>query len=401
MKFEDIKKMDNVNVMNTYGRLDIAFERGEGSRIYDTEGNEYIDFFAGIAVNNLGYNHPRITEVIKDQAEKLLHTSNLYYIEPQAKLAKKLIEKSTFDKAFFANSGAEANEGAIKIARKYGKEKLDGAYEIITMKQSFHGRTITTVTATGQEKYQKSFTPLAQGFKYAEFGNIEDIKSKITEDTVAVMIEIIQGEGGVLPAKSKFWKELQELVNEKEILLIIDEVQTGIGRTGELFAHEIYDLKPDVITLAKALGNGIPIGAVLATDEASVLVPGDHASTFGGNFLATRVGVEVIDEIGKREFLDSVKEKGEYFKKGLEKLKDKYDFLSEVRGEGLMIGVEIEPDKIKPVMTKMMEEKKVLMGAAGGVALRFLPPLIVKKEDIDIVLEKLDEVLKEISLDKS
>ncbi len=396
MKFEEIKKVDNKNVMNTYGRLDIAFERGEGARLYDTEGNEYLDFLAGIAVNNLGHNHPKIVEAIRDQAGKIIHTSNLYYIEPQAKLAELLVEKSSFDKVFFANSGAEANEGAIKLARKYGKEKLNGAYEIITMDKSFHGRTLTTVTATGQEKYQKSFTPLTTGFKYAEFGNVEDIKSKINDNTVAIMIEIIQGEGGINLAKKEFWDKLQKLTKEKGLLLIIDEVQTGIGRTGFLFAHEIYGLKPDVITLAKALGNGVPIGAMLSTDEASVFVPGDHASTFGGNFLATRVGLEVIKEISKKEFLYDVRKKGEYFRAKLSELQEKYNFVKDVRGKGLMIGMEIEPDKIKTVMNKMMA-KKVLIGAAGGIALRFVPPLIIKKEDIDIVIEKLDEVFTEIS----
>ncbi|OQY10828.1 MAG: aspartate aminotransferase family protein [Fusobacteriia bacterium 4572_132] len=395
MQFEEIKTVDKKNVMNTYGKLDIAFERGKGAKLYDTEGNEYLDFLAGIAVNNLGHSHPKIVQAIKDQAEKIIHTSNLYYIEPQAKLAEKLVKNSSFDKVFFANSGAEANEGAIKLARKYGKEKLNGAYEIITMDKSFHGRTLTTVTATGQEKYQKSFTPLTQGFKYAEFGNIEDIKSKITDKTVAIMIEIIQGEGGINLAKKEFWDKLQELTKEKGLLLIIDEVQTGIGRTGFLFAHEIYGLKPDVITLAKALGNGVPIGAMLTRDEVSVLVPGDHASTFGGNFLATRVGLEVVKEISKKEFLYDVRKKGEYFRAKLTKLQEKYDFIKAVRGKGLMIGMEIEPDKIKTVMNKMMA-KKVLIGAAGGIALRFVPPLIIKKGDIDTVIEKLDEVFKEI-----
>lgn len=383
-------------LMNTYGKLDVAFTHGNGVYVYDNDGNKYVDFVAGIAVNNLGHSDVDVVKAIKDQADKIIHTSNMYYIEPQVKLAELLVENSIFDKAFFCNSGAEANEGAIKLARKYGKQKLNGNYEIITMKKSFHGRTITTITATGQEKYQKDFTPLTEGFVYAEYGNIDDIKSKITEKTLAVMIEVVQGEGGVNICSKEFWEELQKTVKEKGILLILDEVQTGIGRTGNLFGYELYNLEPDIITLAKALGNGMPIGAVLAKEEVAVFVPGDHASTFGGNFLATAAGIAVIKKISNPEFIYDVRKKGEFFRDRLEKLGRKYGFIKEVRGKGLMIGAELDGQDAKPIVDKMYE-RKILINAVGGKVLRFVPPLTVTKEEIDYVIKNLDEVFQEIS----
>ncbi|BDU51157.1 aspartate aminotransferase family protein [Haliovirga abyssi] len=399
MDLKTLKEKDKQYIMNTYGKIDVSFVSGDGVKLYDTEGNEYLDFFAGIAVNNLGYSYPKVVEAIKNQAEKIMHSSNLYYIEPQIKLAELLVKNTIFDKVFFANSGAEANEGAIKLARKYGKLKLNGKFDIITMKKSFHGRTLTTVTATGQEKYQKHFTPLTEGFKYAEFGNIEDLKSKIDDNTLAIMIEVIQGEGGVNIAPKEYWEELQKLVDEKGILLIIDEVQTGVGRTGYLYAYEIYGLKPHMITSAKALGNGLPIGALLATDEVSIFEPGDHASTFGGNFMATASGIAVVEEISKKEFLYGVRKKGEYFRFKLNELVKKYNFVKSVRGKGLMIGLEIESDLIKDTVEKMLK-RKILIGSAGGVVLRFLPPLIIEEKDIDAVVENLDEIFEEIKKDR-
>ncbi len=397
MKTKEIIEKNKKYVMNTYGRIDVAFERGEGTKLYDMEGKEYLDFLAGIAVVNLGHSNPKITEVIKKQAEKLIHTSNYYYINSQVELAKLLVENTCCDKVFFCNSGAEANEGAIKLARKYGKKKLGGKNEIITMKKSFHGRTITTITATGQEKYQKDFTPLTEGFKYAEFGNIEDLKSKINDNTLAVMIEIIQGEGGINIAPEEYWEELKKVLKEKNILLIIDEVQTGIGRTGYLFAHEIYNIEPDIFTAAKALGNGIPIGALMAKEEVAIFEPGDHASTFGGNFIASEAAIAVLNEIKEKEFLYDVRKKGEYFRNKLEFLKEKYpEAIKDVRGKGLMIGVEIkDTSKIKDISNKMMENG-ILIGSAGGIALRFVPPLTVTKEEIDECLKVLDRVLGEI-----
>ncbi len=382
-------------VMNSYGRIPVAFEKGEGTKIWDVEGNEYLDFVAGIAVTNLGHNNKKVVEAIKEQAEKLIHTSNMYYIEPQTKLAEMLVCDTHFAQAFFCNSGAEANEAAIKLARKYGKMHMNGNYEIITMKKSFHGRTITTITATGQEKYQKSFTPLTSGFTYAEYGNIEDLKSKINNKTLAVMIEVIQGEGGVNVRPDEYWEELKTLIEEKKILLIIDEVQTGVGRTGNMFGYELYGLTPDIISVAKGIANGVPMGVMLAKKELCVFEPGDHASTFGGNFLATAAGIAVVEQVKNKEFLYSVRKKGEYFRAKLEKLKDKYEFVKDVRGKGLMIGVEVEPEKIKQIVDGMFE-KKILIGSAGGIALRFVPPLTLKEEEIDIMVQKLDEVMAEI-----
>ena len=378
-------------VINSYGRIPVAFEKGEGTKIWDVEGNEYLDFVAGIAVTNLGHNNKKVVEAIKEQAEKLIHTSNMYYIEPQTKLAEMLVCDTHFAQAFFCNSGAEANEAAIKLARKYGKMHMNGNYEIITMKKSFHGRTITTITATGQEKYQKSFTPLTSGFTYAEYGNIEDLKSKINNKTLAVMIEVIQGEGGVNVRPDEYWEELKTLIEEKKILLIIDEVQTGVGRTGNMFGYELYGLTPDIISVAKGIANGVPMGVMLAKKELCVFEPGDHASTFGGNFLATAAGIAVVEQVKNKEFLYSVRKKGEYFRAKLEKLKDKYEFVKDVRGKGLMIGVEVEPEKIKQIVDGMFE-KKILIGSAGGIALRFVPPLTLKEEEIDIAINAIREI---------
>lgn len=392
MNTAEIVEKNSKYVMNSYGRISVAFEKGEGTKIWDADGNEYLDFVAGIAVTNLGHGNKKVVEAIKAQAEKLIHTSNMYYIEPQVKLAEMLVEGTHFAQAFFCNSGAEANEAAIKLARKYGKLHMNGNYEIVTMKKSFHGRTITTITATGQEKYQKSFTPLTSGFSYAEYGNIEDLRSKITDKTLAVMIEVIQGEGGVNVRPEEYWEDIKALVKEKNILLIIDEVQTGVGRTGNMFGYELYGLQPDIISVAKGIGNGVPMGIMLAKKELCVFEPGDHASTFGGNFLATAAGIAVVEQVKNSEFLYSVRKKGEYFRAKLSLLKDKYSFVKDVRGKGLMIGVEVEPETIKPIVDGMFAEK-MLIGSAGGIALRFVPPLTVSEEEIDTMVEKLDKVM--------
>lgn len=392
METKEVIEQNSKYVMNSYGRIPVSFEKGEGTKIWDADGKEYLDFVAGIAVTNLGHGNKKVVDAIKAQAEKLIHTSNMYYIEPQVKLAKMLVENTHFEQAFFCNSGAEANEAAIKLARKYGKLKMNGNFEIVTMKKSFHGRTITTITATGQEKYQKSFTPLTPGFTYAEYGNIEDLRSKITDKTLAVMIEVIQGEGGVNVRPDGYWEEIKQLIKEKNILLIIDEVQTGVGRTGKLFGYENYGLQPDIISVAKGIANGVPMGVMLAKKELCVFEPGDHASTFGGNFLASAAGIAVVEQLLEKGFLETVVEKGEYFKEKLGKLKDKYSFIKDVRGKGLMVGIEVEPDMIKPIVDGMYADG-VLIGSAGGVALRFVPPLTVTKEEIDIMVAKLDKVM--------
>ncbi len=391
MKMDEKIAKGKKYIMNTYGRLPILLDEGKGSWVYDLEGNKYLDFVAGIAVNSLGHSSEIIKDALREQSEKLIHCSNLYWIGPQIDLAEILCEKSGMGKAFFANSGAEANEGAIKLARKWGK----GRYEIISALQSFHGRTMGALAATGQEKYQKSFIPVLTGFKYAAFNDIESIKTQINEKTCAIMLEPIQGEGGVNEPSPEFFQEVQKLCKEHNLLLILDEVQTGIGRTGKAFGFQNYNIQPDIITLAKGLGGGVPIGAILAKDEiAEVFEPGDHASTFGGNPLVTNVALKVCQEIFKKDFLKDVREKGTYMREGLEKIKDNFSFLGKVKGKGLMIGMDISLDG-GDIVNKMLE-KKILINSIGGKTLRFVPPLNVEYEEIDIVLKSLEEVFQNI-----
>jgi acetylornithine/N-succinyldiaminopimelate aminotransferase len=383
-------------VMNTYGRFPIALVKGQGSKVWDADGKEYIDFVSGIAVTSLGHSHPDIAEAIYKQCMEMVHSSNLYWIKPQVELAKLLVENSVFDKVFFANSGAEANEGAIKLARKYSSLKYcSDRFEIITMKRSFHGRTMATLTATGQEKVQKGFAPLLEGFKYVPFNDLEALKDAISEKTCAVLLETVQGEGGVYPADKEYLLKIRELCSEKDILLIVDEIQTGIGRTGKLFAYEHFGIKPDIMTLAKALGNGTAIGALLATEEvASAFKPGDHASTFGGNFLAAVAGKTMLEIILKQNVLENVTVMGNYIKEKLNELKNIYPEILEVRGLGLLIGVEIKGDS-KDIIKKSLE-KGLLLIAAGANVVRFLPALNIDKSTVDKGLAIFQEVLEEI-----
>jgi len=378
-------------VMNTYKRLPKVFVKGEGSYVWDSEGNKYLDFVAGIAVNSLGHCPQVVTEALKEQAEKLIHCSNLYWIEPQIKLAQVLVENSCCDKAFFCNSGTEANEAAIKLARKWG----NGRYEIITMEQSFHGRTLGSLTATGQEKYRKAFTPLPEGFKYVPFNDLESLEKAVSEKTCAVMLETIQGEGGVnVPAK-EYLQGVEAICRKNNLLLIIDEVQTGLGRTGKAFGYQNFGLSPDIITLAKALGGGVPIGAMLAKDEvAKAFVPGDHAATFGGNPLATAAGLAATSVLLDPDFLNSVVEKGQYFKEKLSELQKQHPQITKVKGLGLMVGCDLAVDA-QPIVEKCLENG-VLINAVGGKVLRFVPPLTVTKEEIDQVIEVLAKSLKEV-----
>lgn len=394
MKMEEKIVKGKKYVMNTYGRLPILLEKGEGSWVYDMEGTKYLDFVAGIAVNSLGHNNKIIIDAIKEQSEKLIHCSNLYWIGPQIDLAEVLCEKAGMDKAFFCNSGAEANESAIKLARKWGR----GRYEIISALQSFHGRTMGALAATGQEKYQKSFIPVLTGFKYAIFNDLDSIESLITEKTCAIMLETIQGEGGVNEPSEEFFQGVQKLCKKHNLLIIIDEVQTGIGRTGKAFSFQNYDFEPDIIALAKGLGGGVPIGAILAKGEiASVFEPGDHASTFGGNPLVTNVALKVCQEIFKEDFLKQVTEKGIYMREKLQELKLKFPFIGLVKGKGLMIGLDLSIDAGEVV--KKMLDKKILINAIGGKTLRFVPPLNVKHEEIDLVLKALEEAFQDIIQD--
>ncbi|TDT45981.1 aspartate aminotransferase family protein [Fonticella tunisiensis] len=400
MTLQEIIGLDKQYFMNVFGdRNPVCFKRGKGMLLWDLEDKVYYDFLGGIAVNVLGHSHPKLVEALKSQLEKLLHTSNLYYIESQAKLAKILVENSCADKIFFANSGAEANEGAIKLARIYFKKKgFNHKYEIITLKNSFHGRTMTTVAATGQEKYQKPYYPITPGFKHVEINNIEALKEAITPSTCAVMLEPIQGESGVNPVDYEYMHELKKICEENDILLILDEVQTGIGRTGKLFGYLHYDIEPDIFTLAKALGGGIPIGAVCAKEHvANAFEPGDHGSTFGGNPFACTAGLAVMKTIFNDGLVENAKKMGEYFKEKLNQLKERHSIISEIRGKGLMIGIELSIDNAREITRKLLY-KGFLVGNVGEKVLRILPPLIVTSEDIDKLIASIDEILSEISV---
>ncbi len=389
---ELLKDAENY-LMPNYSRFNIFFERGEGVYLYDTEGKKYLDMLAGIAVNTLGYNHPKLTKAICEQAKNIIHISNLFQIKPQIEVAKILSENSLNGKVFFCNSGAEANEAAIKLARKYFYSKGLNKYEFISFKNSFHGRTLATLTATGQPKYQEGFKPLPEGFKYAELNDINSVKELITDKTAGIILEIIQGEGGINPVEDKFLRELYQLAREKDILLIVDEVQTGIGRTGKLFAYQYFDIEPDIITLAKGLGGGVPIGAVIAKkDIANTFTAGSHGSTFGGNYLATISAKSVLEEILKDGFLEEVREKGEFLKKLLSELGFK------PRGLGLMIGITI-PENIKAIdVMKLCLDEGLIVGVAGNNSLRFTPPLIIGKDEIKEGIQILKKVLTKLKV---
>jgi len=383
-------------VANTYARYPVLLVRGKGTRVWDLEGEEYLDFVSGLAVCNLGHCHPKVVKAVQDQAEKLIHVSNFYYIEPQIQLASLLCKRSFADKVFFCNSGAEANEGAMKLARKYAKEKMGkDRHEIITMERSFHGRTLATLTATGQEKFHKGYEPLMPGFKYVPFNDIGAVKNAIDSKTCAVMLEPIQGEGGVNCPSEGYLKALREICDKKGLLLIFDEVQVGMGRTGKLFAYEHDEVEPDMLTLAKSLAGGVPIGALLIKRGiADSFKPGDHASTFGGNPLATAAGVAALTTILEEGMLENCQKMGDYFISQLEEIKKKFPFVKEVRGKGLILGMELKIDGSSIV--KEMLKKKILINCTMGNVLRFLPPLIVTKEEIDRVIKTLEEVFQEL-----
>jgi acetylornithine aminotransferase/acetylornithine/N-succinyldiaminopimelate aminotransferase len=382
-------------VMNTYGRLPMALVKGEGSRVWDAEGKQYLDFVTGLAVNALGHSHPAVVEAICQQAGQILHTSNLYWIPKQIALAEKLVNHSFADKVFFCNSGAEANEAAIKLARKYAKEHYsEDKFEIISLSNSFHGRTLATLTATGQAKYQAGYAPLPEGFSYVELNDSEQLKQRVSAKTAAILIEPVQGEGGVFPAEREFLLTARELCDQYGALLIFDEVQCGIGRTGKLFAYEWSGVTPDIMTLAKALGGGVPIGAMLATDAvAATFKPGDHASTFGGNPLATAAGCATMDVILAEGFLEEAQKSASYFRDELQKLADKYQTGAAIRGQGFILGWPVE--KLGPEIVAACLQKGLLINFVGGKALRFLPPLNVTADEIDEAIRILDQVFQE------
>jgi len=397
MDSQTLMMLSEKYIAHTYNRYPLLLVRGKGTRVWDLDGKEYLDFFAGLAVCNLGHCHPKVVKAIQDQAEKLIHVSNLYYIEPQIQLASLLCKHSFAGKVFFCNSGAEANEGALKLARKYAKEKIgEDRYEVITMENSFHGRTLATLTATAQKKYHKGYGPLMPGFKYVPFNDLKAVREAIGPKTCAILLEPIQGEGGVNIPSEGYLKGLREICDEKGILLILDEVQVGMGRTGKLFAYEHEDMKPDLLTVAKSLAGGVPIGALLIRDEiAKSFEPGDHASTFGGNPLATAAGVAALSAILEEGMLDHCQRVGEYFLSRLEEIKKKFPFVQEVRGRGLILGMELKIEGAEIV--KKMMKKGFLINCTAGNVLRFLPPLIVTEEEVDRMIKALEEVFKGVT----
>lgn len=392
MNTKEIKELNDRHIINTYGARNIAVVRGEGVWLWDADGKKYLDFFSGIAVTNLGHCHPEVTEAICAQARTLVHVSNLYYIEPQVKLAEMLCRHSFADRWFFCNGGAEANEAAIKIARRYWYQKGQYKPGIISAVQSFHGRTLTTITATGQPKYQKGFAPLTPSISHVPFNDLAALQDAITPETGAILLEPIQGEGGIRMPEGDYLKQVRELCNERKILMILDEVQTGLGRTGKLFAHEHFDVKPDIMTLAKGLGNGVPIGAMGCTEEVSSgFGPGAHACTFGGNPLSSAAAVATFGVLTRPGFIQDAAGIGEYLFEQLRKLAGKYDSIVEVRGLGLMAGVEMK-SAVAPIVEKMIA-RGIICGPAGPDVLRFLPPLIIGKEHVDKAVNTLDEIL--------
>ncbi|MDE2058446.1 MAG: acetylornithine transaminase [candidate division NC10 bacterium] len=382
---------------NTYARFPVALVKGSGVRVWDAEGKTYLDFAAGIAVDVLGHCHPKVVEAIRLQAETLLHVSNLYYIEPQIRLARALSEQSFGGKVFFCNSGAEANEAAIKLARRYAKTRWSSdRYEIVCMRDSFHGRTMATVTATGQPKYSQGFEPLVPGFKHIPFNDLAAAERAIDSRTCAVLVEPIQGEGGVRLPDDDYLPSLRHLCSEREVLLMLDEVQTGMGRTGRLFAYEHWGIQPDIATLAKGLGGGLPIGAMIATEAvAESFVPGSHASTFGGNPFVTTVAMAVLTEILDARLAEHVAKIGAYFLERLQQLAMRYPFVKETRGKGLMLALELTVPA-RPIVERCLE-RGLLILTAGDQVLRFVPPLIIGEPEVDEAIRILDLVLTEKS----
>ncbi|MFO7667150.1 MAG: acetylornithine transaminase, partial [Desulfobacterales bacterium] len=381
-------------IASTYKRPPIVIEKGKGCRVWDTEGKSYLDFVAGVAVCGLGHAHPRISEALCRQAETLFHVSNLYYTIPQVELASMLVEKSFADRVFFCNSGAEANEAAIKLARKYFKDEGEnGRYRIISMERSFHGRTMATLSATGQEKIRKGYDPVLEGFDFVPFDDPEALAKKIGPSTCAVILEPVQGEGGVRVPGSGYLKEVRKLCDKSGALLIFDEVQTGIGRTGKLFAYQHTGVEPDIMTLAKALGNGLPIGAMLAKEHvASAFVHGSHATTFGGTPLVTAAALEVLKVLFEENIIDNCDKTGAYFKERLLWLKSRHPSILDVRGIGLLIGMELEQEEGENLVNKCLE-KGFLVNCIQGRIIRFVPPLIIGREEIDALITCLDEIL--------
>jgi len=394
---KDIAETTDQNIFQTYSRYPLALTRGDGIKVWDEKGTEYLDFLAGIAVCNLGHCHPAVVKAAQEQLEQLIHVSNFFYTKPQADLSRLLTAHSFADRAFFCNSGAEANEAALKLARKHAYERFGGGrYEIITMTYSFHGRTFATLSATGQEKFHEGFQPLMPGFTYVPFNDIGALEKAVSEKTCAVLLEPIQGEGGVNLPSATYLAEVRHLCDSRDVLLIFDEVQVGMGRTGELFAYQHFGVEPDIMTLAKALAGGLPAGAMLAGDKvAQSFTSGSHASTFGGNPVAMAAAVAVMKELLEADVLENCRRMGAYLTRRLAGLKEKYPALiTDVRGKGLIVGMELSIDG-RPVVQQCLEQGLILVCTLEKI-IRFLPPLIVGQEDIDRCVDILDRIFAEM-----
>lgn len=399
MEFEKIKELEKEQYMRLFKRQNICLERGEGCTLYDIGGHPYTDFFGGIAVNCLGYNHPDLVKAISDQAAKLIHTSNLFYNVPQAELTDRLISGTIFERLFFCNSGAEANECAIKLVRKYAYDKQNGKTTILTASESFHGRTLATVTATGQEKYSVPFAPLPGGFRYVPFNDLEALKAAVTPDVGAVMLECIQGESGITPATYDYLVGAYAFAKQKGLLLILDEVQTGVGRTGKFFCFEHYGIQPDIVTLAKGLGGGVPVACCMARGEvADAFRPGDHGSTFGGNPLACAAANVVVGKLQDTDLLERVTETGEYLSDALSRTIARHKFVKDIRGKGLLKGIELDTRiPVASVVGKMLS-LGVIVGTCGHNTIRLAPPYIVTHAEIDDMAEKLQTIFSNINI---
>jgi len=392
----EIKNKATKYIINTYGDRDLALVKGDGCYVWDADGKKYLDFLGGIAVNGLGHCHLNVVDAIQKQAQKLIHVSNLYYIEPQAELAELLVENCALDKCFFCNSGAEANEAAIKLVRKYTKENISKErFEFITMEDSFHGRTLATITATAQTKYHKGFEPMMPGFKYVPYNDLDAVRAAIDEKTCGILVELIQSEGGINVAKQEYIQGLRDLCDENNLVLVFDEVQTAMGRLGKLFGYQLYDVEPDIITMAKSLGGGVPIGAMIAKNEiAESFTPGTHASTFGGNPLVCASAYAALKTIIDDELPSNAVKIGEYFTKELLKLKSQFSCIENVRGKGLLMGMVLNIDG-KAVAKKCIENG-LLTICTKDYVLRFLPPLIITKEHVDEAVFIIQKSLSEL-----
>jgi acetylornithine/N-succinyldiaminopimelate aminotransferase len=396
MQTDELIQLADKVIMSTYKRFPLVLVKGSGTKVWDSTGKEYLDLVAGIAVCSLGHSHPRVNKAIRAQLDKLTHVSNLYYIEPQIRAAKILIDNSFADRVFFCNSGAEANEAAIKLARKYAHDNFgDNKYELITMLNSFHGRTLATVAATGQQKFHKGFEPLPDGFRFVPFNDLSAFEKAITDKTCGVILEPIQGEGGVVIPDDGYLKEVRRICDKHGILMILDEVQVGVGRTGRLFAYEHTAITPDIITLAKALGNGFPVGAMLAKEKyAKAFVPGSHASTFGGNPLAMAAVCATLEILLSDGILENCREMGHYFLAKLEGIKNRNSVVKAIRGRGLIVAMELNVNGEEIVLNCL--KKGLLINCTNGNILRFVPPLIIGNEDIDYAAEVLDKAIGDL-----